>query len=108
MSFPCSIPAEHQLDLEKGELHFNINLDFPDIESHFPGQPLVPAFAQLIWAQYLVSKLDPSDLKGFHSVKFKSPIIPPTNVTVVFKDSSTFEIHSAGKLSTLGKIKRAN
>ncbi len=108
MSLPCSIPADYQLDLEKGELNFNIGLDFPNIEDHFPGRPLAPAFVQLIWAQYLYSKLHKSEPKGFHSVKFKSPITPPSKVRVLFKNASSFEIHSAGKLSTTGKIKSAD
>jgi len=113
MSLPNSIPANSLLDPERKTLSFKIDNNFPDIENHFPEHPLVPAFVQLIWVDHLLSQLQANDNsqnedlhKGFHSVKFKSPVIPPSKIEIELKDNSVFEIRSAGKLSTTGKVRR--
>jgi len=113
MSLPRSIPANCHLDPEKKTLSFKIDNNFPDIEDHFPDHPLVPAFVQLIWVDHLLLQLQASNSslkadphKGFHSVKFKSPVVPPSKIEIELKDNSFFEIRSEGKLSTTGKVKR--
>lgn len=64
-------------------LRFSILESHLDIDSHFPENPIIPAFMQLLWVQSLLQmQSEMLVLKRFFEVKFKNKIIPPCDLII--------------------------
>ncbi len=87
-----------------------IEADDPWFEGHFPGEPLLPAVAQLSLAWEAVRLLESPDaeLAGFRRVKFKEMIRPGHRLTVTARPTSVgkyaFRMYCAGRLACTGSL----
>jgi len=92
-------------------LSFSESLDF--FAGHFPGQPVFPAFLQLVLVRLLVERKlnNPLEVIAIAKTKFTSIIRPAQQVRVVvdFRKGSTefkakFEIYCSDDLAANGSI----
>jgi len=106
------------LDSSDGDnvcIDFAIDGNLPWFKGHFPGFPILPGVVQLDWAARIAS-----ERFGFSAtprevlkLKFKSVIIPPTEVKLTLSRISPVEVqfeftsaqqqHSSGKLRYAGR-----
>ena len=94
---------------------FTITAVHPALAGHFPGQPLVPG--ALLLAEVIEAALDRPDLAarfgpapGIASVKFLSPVVPPTLLSVHFDATGTrirFELRCGTQVAAVGLFEAA-
>jgi len=81
-------------------------------DGHFPGQPLLPALAQLALAWEAIRPLAAAGarLAGFRRVKFKEMIRPGEPLSITAKgagasgDVFSFKLYCAGRLACSGSL----
>ncbi len=85
----CSAGQVRILEANQGcELTFRFGDDFIGFRGHFPGHPILPAFVQLLAAEYAVRLHDarPWSLRRVERSKFLKPIGPNEPVTVCWQE----------------------
>jgi 3-hydroxyacyl-[acyl-carrier-protein] dehydratase len=67
---------------------YRFSESFAGFSGHFPGQPVLPAFVQILTGLSLVAEMSPGmhDLAGIADAKFYLPIRPDTVVQVACHD----------------------
>ena len=99
-------------DEKEGQASFDLNLDrdIPDIESHFPGLKLIPAYMQLSWLESSLALIDPKKaISEFKAVKFIKKIHPEGFLNIDFDFSNSpnsykFKISRDNELLTSGSF----
>lgn len=79
-------PGEVYLSLseDRAEVNFRIDEAYPFFEGHFPGNPIVPAVAQIGWIVSAVEAWREEALLRYRLSRFKFvvPLVPGTDVKV--------------------------
>jgi len=89
-----------QTENDRWQVQWEISPQLPYFEGHFPGFPILPAFATLDVTLEAVRLLDPNAaLKKLHSAKFRKPIAPSQTVLILLqKQASPKPGHSIWKV----------
>ena len=70
-------------------LHFVIPNDHPSLAGHFPGRPIIPGVVVLDAAMAQILRCRPAcSVTSLDDVKFLAPVLPGSEVTVTFRESS--------------------
>jgi len=76
-----------QREAERAELDIRVEADNPWFQGHFPRFAILPGVVQIGWAEHFVREryaFGPA-LRALEQVKFKRPILPGTELTLVLK-----------------------
>ena len=101
------LPANHSISAtnKNSQLKFRLEIEDPEIAAHFPNKPIVSAYIQMNWIEFLHFHTNAKPLKGLKDVKFKSQITPPCEVEINLDQSSLkFEIIVGKIIKTSGKL----
>lgn len=78
---------------------FKIGTADPEINAHFPNNPILAAYKQIELLESACNK----NLVAIKDVKFKSQITPPCEIEIAVNENK-FEIKVAGEIKTSGKL----
>ncbi len=79
------------------------------LEGHFPGNPVLPAAAQLLLVHELACERagERLALLGLSGVRLRRRIAPGEELALALEDSGRFELRAAGELATSGALELA-
>lgn len=96
-------------DARAGELRVRAPAHHAFFEGHFPGNPVLPAAAQLALVHELACERagERLELRGLTGVRLRRRIAPGEELALALEDSGRFELRAAGELAASGALELA-
>ena len=109
---PESVPENYivQKSGDRFSLQFGLSEDTPGLADHFPNNPIVPGFMQLMWLKFAASlAFQNALLVEFNAVKFSELIIPSGEISLNLlsakkENTKTFQVLFNNSLRSTGSL----